>query len=137
MRSHKQRSTSCQQLCKETGSSQYRLPLQELHHLGGTTISPRDNRCLPQCRRTLEVSPGANTGPYRGLGLSEGLMQSLLQAAPGSGCTHKHLAARTCEPLTYSSQQWPPLMGPPTWRHGEAGRLHRQADVALRPGYTV
>lgn len=32
-------------------------------------------------------------------GLSGGLMQSLLQADPGSGCTHQHLAARTCEPL--------------------------------------
>lgn len=64
-------------------------------------------------------------------------MQSLLQADLALAAPTNIWLRGPVSHCAYSSQQWPPLMGPPTWRHGEAGRLHRQADVALRPGYTV
>lgn len=117
-------------------SSQYWLLPQELHHLVGTTISPRDNGCLLQCRTAIgSVSWGQYWSIQRLGGCLEGscnrcFKPTLALAAPTNIWLRGHGS-------TYSSQQWPPLMGPPTWRHGEAGRLHRQADLALRPGHTV
>lgn len=108
---------------------------QELHHLLGTMIFHSRQQVpdgVQNSHRKCCLEPVLLH--TEGLMIVWGLIQSLLQADPGSGCAHRRLAARTREPLPVLVSAVAPLTAPPTWRHGAAGRLRRQADLTLCPG---